>query len=55
MAEEGGDLVGNQQFFEINTLGRFDERWLRIAWDYASIVEVESAVCSDGDLLKLNE
>ena len=55
MAEEGGDLVGNQQFFEINSLGRFDERWLRIAWAYTLIVEVESAVCSDGGLLKLNE
>ena len=53
-AEEGGDLVGDQQFIEINLLRRFAERRLRIACADALIVEVEGEVFSDGDLLKLD-
>ena len=53
-AEEGGDLVGDQQFIEVNLLGRFAERWLWIACADALIVEVEGEVFSDGDLLKLH-
>ena len=53
-AEEGGDLVGDQQFIEINLFGRFAERWLWIACADALIIEVEGEVFPDGDLLKLH-
>ena len=53
-AKEGGDLVSDQQFIEMNLLGRFAERRLRIAWADALIIEDEGAVFSDGDLLKLH-
>ena len=53
-AEEGGDLVGDQQLIEINLLRRFAERRLRIACADALTVEVEGEVFSDGDLLKLH-
>ena len=53
-AEEGGDLVGDQQFIEINLLGRLAERWLRIACADALIVEVEGEDFTAGDLLKLH-
>ena len=53
-AEERGDLLGDKQFIEINLLGRFAERRLRIAYADALIIEVEGAVFSDGDLLKLH-
>ena len=53
-AEEGGDLVGDQQFIEINLLRRPAERRLRIACADALIIEVEGEVFSDGDLLKLH-
>ena len=53
-AEEGGDLVVDQQFIEINLLGRFAERMLGIASADTLILEVEGEVFSDGDLLKLH-
>ncbi len=53
-AEEGGGLVSGQQFIEINLLGRFSEWRLRIACNDTLIVEVEGAVDSYGDLLKLH-
>ena len=53
-AEEGGDLVGDQQFIEVNLLGRFAEWRLGISCADALIVEVEGAVFSDGDLLKMH-
>ena len=53
-AEEGGDLVGDQQFIEVNLLGRFAERRLGISCADALIVEVEGEVFPDGDLLKLH-
>ena len=52
-AEEGGDLVCDQQFIEINLLGRFAERRLRISCTDTLIIEVEGEVFSDGDLLRL--
>ena len=53
-AKEGGDLVSDQQFIEMNLLGRFAERRLRLAGADALIIEDEGAVFSDGDLLKLH-
>ena len=53
-AAEGGDLVGDQQFIEINLLRRLAERWLLVACADALIVEVEGEVFADGDLLKLH-
>ena len=53
-AEEGGDLVGDQQFIEINLFGRFAERGLGISCADYLIVEVEGEVFSGGDLLKLH-
>ena len=52
-AEEGGDLVGDQQFIEVNHLGRFAKRRLWISCADALILEVEGEVFPDGDLLKL--
>jgi len=52
-AEESGDLVGDQQFVEINLFRQVTRRRLWIACADTLIVEVEGAVFSDGDLLKL--
>jgi len=52
VAEESGGLVGDQQFIEINLLGRFAERGLSITCTDTLIAEVEGVVCSCGDLLK---
>ena len=54
MSKERGDLVGDQQFIEINLLGRFAERRLRISCTDTLIIEVEGSVCSCCDLLKLH-
>ena len=53
-AEEGGDLVGDQQFIEINLFGRFAEQLLGISCADALIIEVEGEFFPDGDLLKLH-
>ena len=51
-AEDGGGLVGDQQFIEVNLLGRFAERWLWITCADVLILEVEGEVFSDEDLLE---
>ena len=53
-AEERGDLLSDKQFIEINLLGRFAERRLRITYADTLIAEVEGEVFSDGYLLKLH-
>jgi len=48
------DLVGDQQFIEINFFKRVTRRRLWITCAATLIVEVDGEVFSDGDLLKLD-
>ena len=52
-AEDGGGLVSDQLFIEINLFRRVARQRLGISCADTLIVEVEGEVFSDGDLLKL--